>query len=653
MEQDGTTMYESGSRKWPKNLASLVGESKSDRIREERSWDLSLLFLSGNQWLTYDENLRQYELTRPRRGQQTKVTVNLLLNVYRNVLARLSVAYPSVVVLPASPGPEDVVKAKSSEIALQYWWQSDRVKDKVEKAIQHLLTCGTVGLHTYYDPKEKKVSVEVISPYDLYFEPKVTCPSMASWIAIRRYHTKDDLIDAFPDHKKEIQESAATTEGSGDGSFANRVPKDRLEVYEFYWRDGRHAIILGDHYLFKEKKMAGGIFPITVVKYTNIPMKLWGLGLIQPLIDLQWYFNKGRSQIIQNTEMMGNPKWLIPKSAGVSSKSITNVPGEKVYYNIAGGKPEMIAPAPIPSYLIDNLRTLQSEIMDVAGIHSVSMGKRSVGVTSGKAINALAERDLSQLQITQANIEQGLRDVATNALVLMSEFYTEEKMVSMLDNLGEVVWKRLHGTSLIKDPEVFIETGTLFRHEAGDRDQKVMEMLQMGLIPPDEALRELSFRTGNAQVAAKVEALSHAEDILDAAKRGFAVEIFMTDDLKAFRRVFGDFMKTGEYYRMPEERQNYIADIYISVESANLPEEQYQQAMMMRKVFPRQGIPANSPYQNMLGAAAPQSDMAMEQVVREGAKGEGLEKAMSDISGLAKRQEAIMPAVPNVKGGLG
>lgn len=655
MEEDTTMTVEDGTtKKWPGGLKGKISESKLDRIKEERSWDLSLLFLSGNQWLTYDENLRQYELTRPRRGQQTRVTVNLLLNVYRNILSRLAVAYPSIVVLPASPSPEDIVKAKSSEIALQYWWQAESVKDTVEKAIEHLLTCGTTGLHTYYNPETKNVELEAVSPYDLFFEPKVTCPDMSEWIAIRRYHTKEELISAYPDHKAAIEKSAETSTAAGEGMLENRVPENRLEVYEFYWKDGRHAICLGNTYLFKEDKVPGGAFPLKIVRYTQIPMKLWGLGLIQPLIDLQWYFNKGRSQILQNVEMMGNPKWLIPKSAGVSSKAITNVAGEKVYYNMAGGKPEMIAPVPIPSYLIDNLRSLQAEIMDVAGVHSVTMGKRAVGVVSGKAINALAERDLSQLQITQSNIERGIREVSKCALVFMRHYYSENKMVSMMDNLGNVVWKEIKGTHIMKNPEVFLEAGSLFRHESGDRDQKVLEMLQMGLIAPEEALKELSFRTGNAQVAEKIQSLSHAEDILEAAKRGFAVEIFNTDDISAFKKVFGDFMKTEEFYKLEPERQQYIADIFISLETQGLPEEAYQQAMMMRKVFPRQQMPGAGNLQQKLGAGiVPQSPMTEGQVQGEQMMAQQMANAVTDVDKLAKGSEAIMPKVPNTMGGMG
>ena len=226
----------------------------------------------------------------------------------------------------------------------------------------------------------------------------------------------------------------------------------------------------------------------------------------------------------------------------------------------------------------------------------------------------------------------------------MAHYYTDSKMVSMMDNLGSIVWKELKGTNIIKNPEVFLEAGSLFRHESGDRDQKVLEMLQMGLIPPDEALKELSFRTGNAQIA---------ENILEAAKRGFAVEIYNTDDVGAFKKVFGDYMKTEEYYKLDPERQEYIADIFVSLETSGMPEEAYQQAMMMRKVFPRQQPPVGNLRDKLMTAQAPGSEMAEMQVMGETAKGQNIADAITNVDKMAKGQEALMPKVPNTMGGLG
>jgi hypothetical protein len=48
--------------------------------------------------------------------------------------------------------------------------------------------------------------------------------------------------------------------------------------------------------------------------------------------------------------------------------------------------------------------------------------------------------------------------------------------------------------------------------------------------------------------------MAHAEDLLNAAKKGFDIEIFKTDDLGVFKEVFGGYMRQTEYYSLPPER---------------------------------------------------------------------------------------------------
>lgn len=121
-------------------------------------------------------------------------------------------------------------------------------------------------------------------------------------------------------------------------------------------------------------------------------------------------------------------------------------------------------------------------MQDVAGIHSVSLGKRAVGISSGKAMNVITSRDMSQLQITQTRIEKAAARIAETTLMLMKQFYDQPKMMRMMDQAGQVIFNQLDATNLNDDPEVFIEAGSLFRNEALDRDAKVLELLQLGLI---------------------------------------------------------------------------------------------------------------------------------------------------------------------------
>jgi hypothetical protein len=84
-----------------------------------------------------------------------------------------------------------------------------------------------------------------------------------------------------------------------------------------------------------------------------------------------------------------------------------------------------------------------------------------------------------------------------------------------------------------------------------------------------------------------------------------------------------------------------------------MPEEAYQQAMMMRKVFPRQQPPAGNLRDKLMTAQAPGSEMAEMQVMQETAKGQNVAEAITSVDKMAKGQEALMPKVPNTMGGLG
>ncbi len=626
------------------SLSSLVAESKIDRQPEEQSWLLNLNFLEGRQWITWDRNLNRYVRDMPKSGRN-RVTVNRLLGIYRNILSRLSVSFPSTVVLPASPDTEDILKAKSSETALRYYWQEDDIQVVVTHAIQHLLTAGTSAFHTFYDPGQERVRTLAISPFDLFFECGASDPDDSSWVAIRTYHAREALKEAYPDHADEIEKSPTTneTQVTQDNNF-NTQPEDRVEVFEFYWRDGTHVIALGDLVLFEEEDaFQPRCFPVQVMRYTDIPGRLWGLSLLAPLINLQWSYNRFRSRILDNVDLMGQPKWLVPTTAQVPNTAITNRPGEKIPYNPAGGTPQQVPAAPMPQYVIDNISRTQSEMDDVAGLHSVSQGKRAVGITSGKAIEALSAQDTSQLQVTQNDIEKAVRGMAKAVLSLMKAHYTGGKMMRMLDSQGRVIFNEIKSTELVDDPEVFIQAGSMFRNEAQDRDQRILDLLQLGLLDKETAMKELSFRSGDSFVSDKIASLAHARDILEAVKAGYEVEIFRTDDLVAFKEVFGEYIRDPEFYTLPQDRQDYVRDVYVAVELGPMATDaQYQEAATNDKVFPREtGPKANAATVggNIVSPNSPEAQLqnAAEYMDTRGAK--------ADVelveSALAQRAEAL------------
>lgn len=597
---------------------SLIEESSRGKLQYMREWDLCSLFLQGRQHVRWDRNLRNYVSQRRKPGRRT-VTINMVLNIYRNLLARLSMAYPSMTVLPGSDSVEDIVKAEASETALKWYWHSGSVKEVLYDMLEWLLLTGNAGLLTYYDPDDKEIRTKAVSPYDLFFEPGVTSVSESRWCAIRHTVAKSELAASYPEHADYIQR-ASSTGIVEESSRMQRVVsgtqgqelKDRLEVFEVYEMGGHTGVLLNGKWLFKGS-WQGGVMPLQTIQYTTIPGRLWGLGLVQPLIELQILYNQGRAQVVENADLMGNPKWLIPKTSGLSRDALSNSkPGEKVFYNAnAGPAPQQIAAAPLPNYVLDNIRQLSAEMLDIAGVHSTSLGKRAIGIESGAAIEALSTKDMQQLQVTQNNIERAVRDMGGIILSMFKRYYTEDMMMRILDETGRVVFKALRGTDLVEFPEIHLESGSLFRDEKHDRDQKVLDLLKVGLIEPEVAMQELHFRTGNSYVTKKMRALSHAEEMLHAVLRGHAIEIMPTDDLKAFKQVFNDFMQTQQYYELNSDTQEYVRDILVAVATFGQEGEEQAKAMMQRTVWPP--APASQGEAAMMMSAAG-SDLSQMQI---------------------------------------
>ena len=606
--------------KFPQNIRGIIESSKTEKSAERRLWNISARFLEGRQWINDNRRITQLDRGRMANSEgQTKVTVNLLINMYRNVLSRLALSYPSMAVLPASPSNEDIVKAKSCEIALRYYWHEDGMKWKLEKLIQILLQFGTAALHSFYDPGTGKVKTDVYRPHDIFFEPGVIDPDDSQWIGLRRFVTRESLKKTFPEYSKQIDEAPKAEDlnyGVVSTGVSNSPPRNRVEFYEIYWRDGRCAMIVGNTYLYKAVKDKD-MFPVQIVRYTEVDRRLWGISFLAPLLDLQLLYNRARSQMIQNVELMGNPKWLIPKTAGVSSTSITSRAGEKIYYNAASPRPEQVMPSPLPEYVTQNIMRIQSEMMDVGGVHSVTLGKRAVGITSGKGMETLTEQDTSQLQITQQYIERAVAKTAKCVLKLMQRHYQEPRMMAMFDQYGRAVYNAVQSTSLSDAPEVFLQAGSLFRDEAQDRDAKVMQLLEMGLIERDEALNELSFRTGNQRISEKIQSLSHARDMLAVIIGGGMIEIFANDDIDAFKQVFTEFMKTAEFYSMEPEKQNYIRDVLVSIATAGAPFDDYVTALNNAKIFPRQTAMSEGPGNVAVNIGSQTSPASQTQVAQQ------------------------------------
>ena len=150
--------------------------------------------------------------------------------------------------------------------------------------------------------------------------------------------------------------------------------------------------------------------------------------------------------------------------------------------------------------------------------------------------------------------------------------------------------------------------------------------------------------TGNAFITKRVQGLSHAQEVLEAAKLGYDIKILPTDDLSAFSDVFNEFSQTEEFYTLGEEVQDRIVDIIISISTWGQPPEVYEQQLQRGFVYPRTPpLPESGPTDILRGLNAPQSAQTQSQASAETMK--KMPKAAEQVGAenvLARGAEANM-----------
>ena len=264
-------------------------------------------------------------------------------------------------------------------------------------------------------------------------------------------------------------------------------------------------------------------------------------------------------------------------------------------------------------------------------MHGSTLGKRAVGILSGKAIQEMTASDLSTLQMTQNGIEKACQEMAKVVLVYMKAYYSEARMYKMIDRMGSVVFRSVSSQDIVDVPEIFIQANTLFQADAVDREARAIQLFQAGLIDKDQALQEIEFRTSNSWMIETLQGIAHANEMLDAVKRGAAIEVFATDDIEGFNKVFGEFIRSDEYYSLPQERQDYIRDVMIALASAKQqnPEQFAAELENRMKVFPRQRAATEN-------IATVRSPMSQFQVAAEAANRVVYDKTAQAAEGMAE-----------------
>jgi len=447
-----------------------------------RSWMLNLAWIRGYQNVDYDYVNKTF-IKNKRDPWRPRLISNLMLPLVRKLIANLTYIHPIWDVIPATSDEEDIQISNVSTKIARYIWEHTDMSLKLVRLLGWQCACGNAFFKVGWDatvgdeieieakhleqellqqvmemmgigqtPEKIKVNegdvfIEPISPFNVIFDD-VSVVQDSDWIIESNIRSLDWVTEKFGNKYKGLPQ---TDEHSilifpaiyNDNQKPSGSRKGVL-VHELFIKrkskmfpKGLHAIIAGGEHVItpQDNPFEHGQIPYSHFLEIYDPSSLWGTSIAEQVRPNQAEYNKIRSGVIEQVNMMSQLQWLNPKQSEVTE--FTNKPGQVYNYKYPY-KPEQQQPKPLPAYIERSLDRIRMDIQDTASSHDVSEGKNAPGVRAGKTVLALQDADDSVIGPVLLWFDDRLSYTGRLALQTFSQFTTAEKVLNITGDFNQL-----------------------------------------------------------------------------------------------------------------------------------------------------------------------------------------------------------------------
>jgi hypothetical protein len=464
---DGATSVTPGAPVTAAYIKQKYESSNKYLLEESWNYTLNRTFMNGNQWIWRDR-VQNTLRSVPRDPSRTRVTVNRIWPTSRHLLAKL-LSRPLVFEVPPAAADDATIRgAKKSEAVLTSLYKEHNWEDLREQMAWNTWLGGTGILAIDWDPSagptightefgrsygKGEICSTPLTILEVGWEPGTRDAETSLWWT-RVQALPPAEVQATYDLKKLPPSDATAARG-----FLGRalVPDDRVYaptaltmVITYYERpnskrpEGAVCTVVGNEIVdgphpwpfpFKDR------LNMVVFRETKVSGRATGDTVVTAAIPVQTAYNAAWSNLVEHLKLAGNARLMIPDASVDAMDELSDLPGEIVPYNAAGGKPEWLMPAGLPQWVIEQPQMLGAQIDDILGLHDVSRGEAPTNVESGVGLSVLVEQDSTPLGQLTRELVHGFERYATMALEIYADkvVTTRTARVTKQGALPEVV----------------------------------------------------------------------------------------------------------------------------------------------------------------------------------------------------------------------
>lgn len=491
--------YETNNLYWWKEKEDKIHESvfaKVKHLQEKQNFrsgdNMRFMRLYGNYELM---GLQAYQYARTETSYHTmnRVTLNVVQSMIDTVVSKITKSKPKATFL--TEGGDFTLQSKAKKLTkfVQGQFYYCNYYDVAEMAFQDACIFGTGAIKIYKDGtsvKAERVFIDEIIIDDaesMYSEPRQ--------LHQKKYIHRDVLKEMFPDQAGFIESAGKNTD------FYHKIEdKDMLQVIESWHLpsgkdadDGKRAISLENVTLFSEEYKKS-YFPFVFIRWGKRPLGFFGQGLAEQLAGLQLEINKILKTIQVSMHLTSIPKVFVEASSKVVTAHLNNKIGGVIKY--VGTKPSYESVSAIPQDLFIHLDRLYNRAFETAGISQLSaQSSKPSGLDSGRALREFSDIESERFQSVSRRYQQSFIEASKIFVDMARDIYSEEGKLSVKvkgDRFLETIdWKDVDMEEDKYMLHIF-PTSSLPSTPSG-KLQSVQELLQAGMITPEEGMKLLDF----------------------------------------------------------------------------------------------------------------------------------------------------------------
>jgi hypothetical protein len=508
-----------------KALVAWAGEEfnrcKTAKLPKQRQWYINLAMTFGQQWLEVATGVNP-SLNGKLTVQQAprhirRKTINRIGSYVRTEVSKFLSTLPNIVSVPSTAEDEDVRAAFAAEQAWMHYSETKKFRRQYTGAIWWSVLTGNGFIKTWWDQAQKvdmpgggvdfgDIEYRKVTPFHIFVpelrEREVEDQPYIIEARVRPLAwVKSFYSEQLKDAKLSPSTNAANTimDEGYLGLQKSAGTLDSVVVYEFWVKPGTTKLLPdGGFFVMVEDVLVDfyeglpythGEYPYTKFEHLYNDT-FWADTPLRDLIPLQKEYNEVRTDIGVAARRMGNPQLLAAQNSIVPGK-LTNEPGSVILY-----RPGLPAPTPLPltqlpQYVIEQQDRIIQDFEDISGQHDVSKGQAPAGVTAGTALQYLGERDDNFLTPQYQGIEDAVERIAKQTLLLFQQFVDIQRKIKVIGLDGAFDTLLLSGADIQNGTDVRVEPGTAIGQSQASKQAQVFDLVSLGIIMPDQALKLL------------------------------------------------------------------------------------------------------------------------------------------------------------------